>query len=79
MTDSADLEQAYIEAIDQAIINAGRILDGYDLPDDTDDDDLSSIMEERAHCGVCAVRTVMEEVWPKVEAYIDYLKGTSRE
>jgi hypothetical protein len=34
-------------------------------------------MEERFHCGSCIVRTVMEEVWPAVEKYIDHLKDVA--
>lgn len=74
-----DTEDAYIEAIDEAIKKAAILLDGSDLPDDIDDEEMTDILEDRHHCGTCQVRTVMEEIWPKVENYIDFIKGQSNE
>lgn len=62
----------YLEKIDAAFIQAGKIMDLDDL--DPESEEYESEWENRYHCGVCVVRTVMESVWPAVEEYITALE-----
>lgn len=70
-------EQAFLDAIDASVKQAESLMDLNDL-DDVSDEDYEAVQEERLHCGICMTRTVMEAVWPSVEAYIDWLKGQIR-
>lgn len=65
-------ESDYIASIDSAVQRAAAILDLVDVQEE-DDEDIDLAYEERFHCGTCIVRTVMDEVWPSIEAYIDFL------
>lgn len=67
-----DPYEPFLEAIDKAIDRAGSLMDLMDV--DCESDDYEVVADERHHCGICMVRTVMEEVWPAVEDYINYLK-----
>jgi hypothetical protein len=68
-------EEEYFRNIDIAIQHAAFLMEMKDFEHlDEDTDESLSAAEERFHCGSCIVRTVMEEVWPAVEKYIDYLK-----
>jgi len=65
----------YLLAIDDQIIEAGKIMSLDDLSDDEKDgDDFDTIYEERFHCGVCVTRTVMDTVYPSISAYYDFLE-----
>ena len=66
-------ETRYLQNIDQAIVDAGVAMDLGDI-DTSDDDESELVWESRHHCGVCQTRTVMEIVWPSIEAYIQFLK-----
>lgn len=74
------IQEKFVLAIDERIKEAGRIMDLGDLTDEEADNQeiQDTVYEERFHCGVCIVRTVMETVWPSIEEYIDYLEGTIR-
>lgn len=71
-------EDDYLLKIDKAIQEAAKVLDLEDIGVDDGqltDEEHFDLYEERHHCGVCEVRTVMEVVWPAVEEYIDALKN----
>jgi hypothetical protein len=68
-----DAEDQLLRAIDDAIVEAGRIMDLADI--DMDDIEHDLAFEARFHCGVCITRTVMEAVWPAIEDYHAYLRG----
>ena len=71
-------EVEYLHNIDIAIQHAASLMDMRDFDHlEEDTDESLSAMEERFHCGTCIVRTVMEEVWPAVEKYIDHLKDVA--
>lgn len=74
------IQEKFVLAIDERIKEAGRIMDLGDLTDEEADNQeiQDTVYEERFHCGVCVVRTVMETVWPSIEEYLDYLEGTIR-
>lgn len=67
-------EKFFLEVIDLKIADAAKIMDLWDLDEDADAEEGELLWEQRHHCGVCQVRTVMEEVWPSIESYIDWLK-----
>lgn len=67
-------EEDHLQAIDEAIVRAAQVMDLEDVAE-LDDERLSDIYEERHHCGVCIVRTVMETVWPSMEEYIESIKS----
>lgn len=73
-------EQSYLNEIDERIKRAAALIEGVDLYDEAEGDEelLENLWVERNHCGTCTVRTVMEEVWPAVDAYVEWLK-TPRE
>lgn len=71
-------EDEYLEKIDEAIQQAAKVMDLEDVgitDGELTDEEHFDIYEERHHCGVCEVRTVMEVVWPAVEEYIEALKN----
>lgn len=83
------LEEAHLRRIDAAIAEAERVMDladiteaSLDIPEGATPEDVEMALEEahmrayedRFHCGTCTVRTVLETVWPSIEAYIEYLK-----
>lgn len=71
-------EDDFLLNIDIAIQNAALLMDMKDFDHLEEDTDESLLAEEaRFHCGTCVVRTVMEEVWPAVEKYIDHLKDAT--
>lgn len=73
---SEDVEASFIAAIDAAVRRAEFVMDLGDVPDEGDaasDEAGMLAFEERFHCGTCVVRTVMDEVWPPIESYINYL------
>jgi hypothetical protein len=74
------IQEKYILAIDDKIRDAGKIMGMEDLSDEESEDDgvYDTVYEERFHCGVCTVRTVMEVVWPSVDDYMNYLEGLIR-
>lgn len=74
------IQEKFIYAIDDRVVEAGKILDMADLTEEESEnpDTYDSVYEERFHCGVCTVRTVMETVWPSVDEYLDYLEGLIR-
>lgn len=74
-------ENEYLESINKAIISAEQKMDLLDVVDDhgeVDDAHLETIYESRFHCGTCIVRTVLEEIWPSVQDYIDHLRRHAR-
>lgn len=66
---SKELESS-VAAIEAAFVRAAQKLD---LEDATDENEHWELHEARYHCGVCTVRVVMEEVWPAVQSYIDFV------
>lgn len=42
--------------------------------EDEDNDTIDAVYEERFHCEVCIVRSVLEQVWPVVNAYLRALE-----
>lgn len=71
-------EIAYWRQVDDAIREAERIMDLEDI--DTDDEDAHwQALDERHHCGVCIVRTVMETVHPAYEQLIEHLLAQKNE
>ena len=56
--------------IDLAVIAAARVLD----LEDVIEEDVEEVYDEIYHCGTCTVRSVMELVYPSIEAYMDYLE-----
>ena len=68
-------EQEFLEKIDKSFVEAARVLELADLPDQLGEADLEQFHEDRHHCGTCMVRTVMDVVWPTVEEYVNWLKG----
>ncbi len=68
-----EIHQYYLD-IDKSIRDAEAIMDMRDVGD-LEEGDYESIYEDRYHCGVCAVRTVMEATWPAIEAYITALES----
>ena len=73
MTTSQNERERYWAAIHDAIETAALHMDLEDLPDDAPETDYERAYEERHHCGTCVVRSVMEVIWPSIDAYIDYL------
>lgn len=71
-TDLPDEELKYLQAVDEAIKKAGDIMDLADLDEDMDPSEADSIYEDRFHCGKCIVRTVMETIWPDLNALMEY-------
>lgn len=71
MNDLVADEQIALLAIDDAIHRAGLLMD---LDGAETDEERDLLYDERYHCGKCIVRTVLEEVWPAVDSYIDLLK-----
>ena len=67
-------ELDYERAIDAAIREAENLMEMVDV-DDADEEERERVYEERFHCGTCIVRTVLEQVWPAVDEYIEHLKG----
>lgn len=69
----------HLERIDAAIAQAARLMDMIDVSElpDLDEEAIESICEERHHCGTCEVRTVMEAVWPSIEAYIEWVRTSN--
>lgn len=67
-------ETELIDLVDQAISRAAYLLDMADIPDGSDDDFYMLVHEERYHCGVCTVNTVMGAVWPALYAYIQHVR-----
>lgn len=63
----------YERAIDAAIRDAEGLMDLTDI-DDEDEEARERAYEERFHCGTCIVRTVLEQVWPAIDEYIEHLK-----
>lgn len=63
----------YYEAMDAAIKDAEALMNMTDVAD-SPEEDYESAYEERYHCNICVVRSVMETVWPSVEAYITALE-----
>lgn len=61
--------------IDNSIIKAASMIDslGYDESEDPlNEYDYDDHYEMIYHCGTCTVRYVMEQIWPSIEAYIDF-------
>lgn len=61
--------------IDNSIIKAASMIDslGYDESEDPFNEyDYDDHYEMIYHCGTCTVRYVMEQIWPSIEAYIDF-------
>ena len=56
--------------IDLAIVTAARVLD----LEDVIQEDIEEVYEGIYHCGTCTVRSVMEVIYPSIEAYMDYLE-----
>jgi hypothetical protein len=56
--------------INSAIIAAALVLDleGVDVAD------IEEVYEGIYHCGTCTVRSVMEVIYPSIEACLDYLE-----
>lgn len=65
--------------IDQQVQRAGKIMDLADLPAGATEDEYMELYGGRYHCGVCVTRSVLDVVWPSIEAYIEYLKGRTNE
>lgn len=61
------------QEINKAIVRAAEVLDLKDLDDASEEEQLAA-WDERHHCGTCIMRTVMEEIWPEIEAYVDFLR-----
>ena len=75
MGEPAENEEAILlDKIDHAVVAAASLMDLVDAISEEDQEDL---WDERHHCGTCMVRTVMETVWPSIEAYINYCKSKS--
>lgn len=73
--DEPSLEElGYLNEIDRRIMRAANLMDCADVAD-ADEEAAMDIYEERHHCGTCMVRTVLEEVWPAVDEYVDWLKS----
>jgi len=64
---------SYYEAIDAAIKDAEGLMNMTDVADGPEEE-YESAYEERFHCNICVVRSVMETVWPSIEAYITALE-----
>lgn len=67
-------QDEYYEKIDEAIVRAGKIMDLDDLDPEKNEEEYEIEWEARFHCGVCVVRTVMDNIWPSVEEYITALE-----
>jgi hypothetical protein len=76
-TTNTDLDQPYLDKIDEAIREAAVVMELGDVAEELEGDDYETVYEARHHCGTCQVRTVLETVWPAIEEYVDYLKSTS--
>lgn len=74
------IQEAYIRAIDERIIEAGKVMDLDDLTEEESENAevYDTVYEARFHCGVCIVNTVMETIWSSVDEYLDYLEGLVR-
>lgn len=71
-------ETQLLDVIDEKIERAAVLLEcnDVDLSDEQEAElEMERLYEMRHHCGTCTVRTVMEEVWPAVQEYIDWLRG----
>jgi hypothetical protein len=66
-------EDDYIEAINIAIFDAGKYMDMDDVDATLDNEAHELAYEERYHCGTCVVRSVLEQIWPPLKNYIDFL------
>lgn len=66
-------QDEYYKNIDEAIARAGKIMDLEDL-DPENEEEYETQWEARFHCGVCTVRSVLDEVWPSIEKYITALE-----
>lgn len=62
-------EAEALDNIRDAIQRACELMDLADVLD-ADDDTRDEVYQDRHHCGVCQVNTVLEEVWPHVEAWV---------
>jgi hypothetical protein len=72
MAMTTDHKALALREIDDAIVRAGRLMD---LADATTEEQQADLYEHRYHCGTCVVRTVLDEVWPAISAYILALTG----
>lgn len=66
--------EEYLNKIDEAIKHAAKIMDLDDLDPENNVEEYEIEWEARFHCGVCVVRTVMDNIWPSVEEYITALE-----
>jgi len=70
-----DAQEKLLIDIDNSIIKAASMIDslGYDESEDPFNEyDYDDRYEMIYHCGTCTVRYVMEQIWPSIEAYIDF-------
>lgn len=67
-------QQEFVTAFRDACGRAAELLALEDV-DSEDEEEYDTISNERNHCEVCQVRTVMEAVWPGLKAYINWLEG----
>lgn len=73
-------QQNFATALEGAFRDAERfmalndIAEGPAATEDERDALLEEAYEERYHCEVCVVRSVMERVWDPIEAYLDALE-----
>ena len=69
---TTDHKALALREIDDAIVRAANLMD---LADATTAEQEHELHEARYHCGTCVVRTVLDEVWPAISAYILALTG----
>lgn len=69
-----DMQTDFVNAVTQACGKAAELLALEDV-DSSDEEEYDTIYNDRNHCEVCQVRTVMETVWPSMKAYINWLEG----
>jgi hypothetical protein len=67
-------EEELVELMNDQIARAAYLLNMEDVPADADEDFWSIVHEERYHCGVCTVNTVLETIWPAFYAYIKHVR-----
>ena len=70
-----DTQEKLLIDIDNSIIKAASMVDslGYDESEDPFNEyDYDDHYEMIYHCGTCTVRYVLEQIWPSIEAYIDF-------
>jgi hypothetical protein len=66
-----------LEAIEAAIARAATLLEFGDLRPEASDEELGEAYRQRFHCGRCIAETVMTEVWPSIDAYLDWHEASS--